>query len=107
MAALEFQGLLEERAAHQSTPQGSRDLPPEPTLSSPCGPHGPWPAASRGPWRRLFLSGTCWRMEEHEAQSCPATYPAGPKALPLRNFAPGAIASDLLVTNDLKFQLGQ
>lgn len=79
MTALEFQGLLEECVAYQSMPQGwtlgPGDPPPEPVFSSPCGPHCPWSAVSRGPWRRLPLSAACWRVEGQGETILPSYLP--------------------------------
>lgn len=59
MTALEFQGLLTECVAYQSLPQGWAWAQ---VVKRPS-PRTHTQQPLRGPWRRLLLSGACWRVE--------------------------------------------
>lgn len=100
-------GLSKHALGVDTGPRWSGDLPLEPALSSPCGHHCPWSAVSRGPWRRLPLSGTCWRAEGQGETILPSYLPCFAQSSSPQEVCPGAVTSDLLVTRDLEFQVSK
>lgn len=101
MTALEFQGLLEECVAlpkHASGtdtgPRWSREIFLQNLHSAaPVDPNVPGQQCLGVPGEGYPCQEPVGEWRDKERQSYPATYPALPKALLLRKFAPGAVTS--------------